>query len=134
MSVETVSEAAVINVGDAVLTAHGLHIWNGTSDHAGMNRVTYSLRNGGLPGIETGADQIAPASVEALVNIKDPRISVSKQPENRPVTWVGPWRAHAVGEENKFSSWHRTKKGGVQEIARRLAIRDWHEAGGVVNG
>lgn len=133
MSVATATVTDVVKVGDAVLTSHGLYIWKGEADTAGMNTISFNLRDGGLPGIHTDKDQVAPASVEALVNLKDSRISVTKQPENRPVTWVGPWRAHVVGEETKFSSWHRTKKEGVQEMARRLAIRDWHEAGGVVN-
>ena len=58
------------------------------------------------------------------VNLKDPRITVVKH-DKKPGYWAsGPWAASI--EDGPVISWHKTKKSGVEEIARRLAIRDWH--------
>lgn len=119
-----------VRIGDVVMTKDGVYIFGGENEDSVFNTVTFDMRNGGLPTLRTTPESVAPASLEALVNLKDPRISVTKQPENRPVKWVGPWASSTEGSESV--SWNRTKREGVEEMARKLVIEDWHAAGGNV--
>lgn len=121
------TEATVrpIEVGTEVIDKHSKYVYGGPGDGGPFVRVKFDLRNGGLPTIETDPEYVAPAEVEAKVNLKDPRITVVKH-DKKPGYWAsGPWAASIEGGE--VLSWHKTKKSGVEEIARRLAIRDWHE-------
>lgn len=119
-----------VRIGDAVMTKEGVYIYGGENDNSAFTSLTFDMRNGGLPTLRTKPESVAPATLEALVNLKDPRISVTKQPENRPVKWVGPWASTTEGSESV--SWNRTKREGVTEMARKLVIEDWHAAGGNV--
>lgn len=122
-----------VAIGDLVLTADGVYVWAGSVDAvAGISTISYDLRNGGVPKISVEADQVAPAFLNESLNLKDPRISVVKDKAGRPVTWVGEWHATVAGEEDQWSSWERTKKDAVLKVARRLAIRDWQNNGGIV--
>lgn len=128
---ETQTVPQTVSIGEVVMTRHGKYVWEGEHEMEGMESIIGHLLHGYM-GFKGSADSIAPVAVEALVNKKDSRIAVTKQPENRPGTWVGPWAASIAGEENKSTGWYRTKKEGVETIARKLAIRDWHENGGTV--
>ena len=115
-----------IAIGTLVLTTGGGHyVYDGPHETPGRAVTSFSLR-GGAAKIKCDMNTVAPVEVEASVNLKDPRISVTKQPENRTATWQGPWAAEVEGGEGK--SWHKTKRDGIEVSARRLAIRDWHEA------
>jgi len=130
---ETQTIPQTVSIGDQIMTRHGNFVWEGEHAVEGMEAMIAHMRKGEV-GFEGSPSSVAPLAVEVLVNLKDPRISVTKQPENRPVSWVGPWAAVIAGEEEYTNpSWHRTKKEGVAETARRLAVRDWHANGGVVN-
>lgn len=126
-AVETKTEASqIVSVGDIVVTTSGIYRWAGSVDSIqGMSRVSYDLRNGGIPSISIEADMVAPAVLDATLNLKDPRIAVVKDKAGRPATWVGEWSAQVAGEEGKWVAWERTKRDAVQKVARRLAIRDW---------
>jgi hypothetical protein len=120
-----------VSVGDLVVTTSGVYRWAGSVDAIeGMSRVSYDLRNGGVPRISIEADMVAPADLDRTLNLKDPRIAVVKDKAGRPATWVGEWSAQVAGEEGKWVSWERTKRDAVQKVARRLAIRDWQANGG----
>jgi hypothetical protein len=115
-----------IAAGTLVLTLGGNHyVYGGPHETPGRAVTSFSLR-GEATVIKCDMDAVAPVEVEASVNLKDPRISVTKQPEMRTATWQGPWAAEVEGGEGK--SWHRTKRDGIETSARRLAIRDWHQA------
>jgi hypothetical protein len=121
-----------VSVGEAVMTRHGNYVWEGEHELEGMESIIAHVRDG-FTGFKGSSDSVAPLAVEALVNPKDSRISVTKQPENKPGAWVGPWAAVIAGEEEFTNpTWHRTKREGVEVLARKLAIRDWHANGGVV--
>lgn len=116
-----------IEVGTIVMDRHRIFAYGGLPEHEGSTRMIFDLRNGGHTTIQTTPDQVAPAEVEATVNLKDPRIKVVKH-DKKPGYWAaGPWAASI--EDGPVLSWHKTKKEGVEETARRLAIRDWHAAG-----
>jgi hypothetical protein len=122
------TEATVrpIAVGTTVIDKHSTYRYGGPPEHEGFTRLMFDMRHGGLTTIQTSPDQVAPVEVEANVNLKDPRITVVKH-DKKPGYWAsGPWAASIEGGE--VLSWHKTKKSGVEEIARRLAIRDWHAA------
>lgn len=113
-----------ITVGTEVMSRDGNYIYDGPGDGGPFSRIKFDMRNGGLPKIETDPALLAPIEVEEKVNLKDPRIQIIKHPK-KPYAWVsGPWEARAEGDDG--STWHKTKKDGVEEIARKLAIRDWH--------
>jgi hypothetical protein len=102
----------------------GVFTYGGEPRMPGFIEVRFDLRNG-TNSIFADPDSVAPAEVEASVNLKDPRIQVVKR-DKKPGYWAaGPWEATIVGDDT--STWHRTKKDGVEDKARRLAIRDWHE-------
>jgi hypothetical protein len=124
------TEATVrpIAVGTIVIDRHSTFVYGGPHDTPGFVRIKFDLRNGGMNTINADPDQVAPVEVEANVNPKDPRIKVVKH-ERKPGYWAaGPWAASI--EDGPVISWHKTKKSGVEETARRLAIRDWHNEGG----
>lgn len=113
-----------IEVGTTVMDKHSTYRYGGPGDGGPFQRIAYDFRHGGLPTIETDLQYVAPVEVEANVNLKDPRIKVVKH-DKKPGYWAsGPWAASI--EDGEVLSWHKTKKSGVEEIARRLAIRDWH--------
>lgn len=113
-----------VEVGTVVMDRNGTFAYGGPSDHEGSTQMIFDLRNGGHTTIKTDPDQVAPIEVEANVNLKDPRITVVKH-DKKPGYWAsGPWAASI--EDGPVISWHKTKKSGVEEIARRLAIKDWH--------
>ena len=113
-----------IEVGTIVMDRHSTFVYGGPPEHEGFVRIKFDLRNGGMNTINADLDQVAPVEVEANVNLKDPRITVVKH-DKKPGYWAaGPWAASI--EDGEVISWHKTKKSGVEEIARRLAIRDWH--------
>lgn len=127
MSTET-TPVRPIEVGTTVIDKHGTYRYGGPGDGGPFTRIKFDLRHGGMNTIETDPQYVAPAEVEANVNLKDPRITVVKHAK-KPGYWAsGPWAA-AI-EAGEPLSWHKTKKSGVEEIARRLAIQDWHAAGG----
>jgi len=113
-----------IEVGTTVINHHGTYAYGGPHpNHEGWTQLSFDLRHG-VTTILTDPDQVAPVEVEANVNLKDPRIKVVKH-DKKPGYWAsGPWAASI--EDGPVISWHKTKKSGVEEIARRLAIRDWH--------
>jgi hypothetical protein len=114
-----------IEVGTIVMDKHGTFRYGGPGDGGPFVRIKFDLRNGGMNTIETDPQYVAPVEAEANVNLKDPRIKVVKH-DKKPGYWAsGPWAASI--EDGEVISWHKTKKSGVEEIARRLAIRDWHE-------
>ena len=113
-----------IEVGTTVIHTHGTFRYGGPPENASFERMIFDLRYGTLTTIQTTPDAVAPAEVEANVNPKDPRITVVKH-DKKPGYWAsGPWAA-SIGD-GPVISWHKTKKSGVEEIAIRLAIRDWH--------
>jgi len=116
-----------VAAGTKVMHRKGVFSYGGPNDHEGMESMRFDLRNGGLTEIRTSPDRVAPAEVEANVNLKDPRITVVKH-DKKPGYWAsGPWASSIEGGE--VLGWHKTKKAGVEDIARRLAIRDWHAGG-----
>jgi hypothetical protein len=115
-----------IEVGTVVMDRHRTFAYGGPSEHEGSTQMIFDLRYGNMTTIKTSPDQVAPVEVEANVNLKDPRITVVKH-DKKPGYWAsGPWAASI--EDGPALSWHKTKKSGVEEMARRLAIRDWHAA------
>ena len=120
----------LVRIGDLVMTQNGVYVYGGENDNSAFTSITFDMRNGSFATLRTSPETVAPATLESTVNLKDSRISVTKQPENRPVKWVGPWASTIEGESKV--SWNRTKRDGVEEMARKLVIRDWHENGGVV--
>lgn len=127
MTTEATTPVRPIEVGTIVMDKSGVYAYGGPHEHPGWTQLSFDLRHGGHTTIKTDPDQVAPAEVEANVNLKDPRIKVVKH-DKKPGYWAaGPWAASI--EDGEVISWHKTKKSGVEEIARRLAIRDWHAEG-----
>lgn len=115
-----------IEVGTTVINEHGTYAYGGLPEHEGFTQMIFDLRYGNMTTIRTTPDRVAPVAVEANINLKDPRIKVVKH-DKKPGYWAsGPWAASI--EDGEVISWHKTKKSGVEEMARRLAIRDWHAA------
>jgi hypothetical protein len=104
----------------------GVFSYGGPGEYEGMEQMEFHMRTGELTTIRTSPDRVAPAEIEANVNLKDPRISVIKHAK-KPGYWAsGPWASSIEGGE--VLGWHKTKKEGVEDVARRLAIHDWHES------
>jgi hypothetical protein len=104
---------------------NGVFAYGGPAVMEGSEEMRFDLRHGGLTEIRTSPDSVAPVEAEANVDLKDPRITVVKH-EKKPGYWAsGPWASSIEGGE--VLGWHKTKKDGVEDIARRLAISDWHE-------
>lgn len=115
-----------VALGTEVMHRNGVFAYGGPPEHEGMEQMRFDLRYGTLTTIHTTPDRVAPKEVEANVNLKDPRITVVKH-DKKPGYWAsGPWASSIEGGE--VLGWHKTKKDGVEDIARRLAIRDWHES------
>jgi hypothetical protein len=126
MSTEATTPVRPVEVGTIVMSNHGVYAYGGLPEHEGFTQLIFDLRYGGHTTLKTTPDEVAPVEVEAKVDLKDPRITVVKH-DKKPGYWAsGPWAASIEG--GKVLSWHKTKKSGVEEMARRLAIRDWHAA------
>lgn len=114
-----------VPIGTEVMHRNGVFAYGGEPEHEGFERMKFDLRHGGLTVIETSPEAVAPVEVEAKVNLKDPRITVVKHAK-KPGYWAsGPWAASI--EDGPVLGWHKTKRDAVDDIARRLAIQDWHE-------
>jgi hypothetical protein len=118
-----------IPLGTLVFDASGSeYVYKGRHEIPGMSSYTFDLRNGGTAGIHTDLDTIAPVEALANVNLKDPRITVTKMPEQKPRNASGPWLHDVelpIGVHH--TGWHKTKRDAIAESAHRLAIADWHE-------
>lgn len=131
MSAATLEAAVVpttINVGDLVTSSLGVYVYGGKHENPNFTSISYDLRYGGAT-LKAASENVAPAAL--VLNLKDSRIDVRKAADERPGTWVGIWRTAAEGVD--YVAWNRTKKEAVFEAATRLAIKDWHEQGGIVN-
>ena len=114
-----------VPIGTEVMHRNGDFIYGGEPDNSAFEQIRFDMRGGGKNTIRTGADMVAPVEVEAKVNLKDPRITVVKHAK-KPGYWAsGPWASSI--EDGEVLGWHKTKRDAVDDIARRLAILDWHE-------
>lgn len=125
---ETSIVPTIVNIGDVVISTLGEYVYGGNHEEAGFTSISFDLRYGGST-LKTSSELVAPASLP--INLKDSRISVEKDKENRPVSWVGQWKSSAVGVD--YVAWEKTKRDGTLKMATLLAIQDWHANGGVVN-
>lgn len=113
-----------VALGTEVMHRNGVFIYGGPPEHEGFEQMKFNLREGKTT-IHTDPDRVAPVEVEDSVNLKDPRITVVKH-DKKPGYWAaGPWAASI--EDGPVLGWHKTKRDAVDDIARRLAIQDWHE-------
>ncbi|MCI4659657.1 hypothetical protein [Cryobacterium zhongshanensis] len=97
--------------------------YGGPAEHVGFTTTSYGA---GRPVIHTELSNVAPfdqVPAAAQLDKKDPRISVTLDKAGRPNTWSGNWRSETTG--TAFPRWHKTKRDGLEESARRLAIADW---------
>ena len=114
-----------VPIGTEVMHLNGDFIYGGEPENSSFERMKFDLRYGSMTTIETSPDRVAPVEVEAKVNLKDSRITVVKH-DKKPGYWAaGPWASSI--EDGEVLGWHKTKRDAVDDIARRLAILDWHE-------
>jgi hypothetical protein len=117
-----------IEIGTLVIDNKGkTYAYGGPARSEGSVSMSFDLRYGSTTVIRCDVEMVAPIDVAANVNLKDPRISVSKGTNTRQSP-IGPWfHAIKLASGKTHTGWHRTKRDGVSESAHRLAIADWHE-------
>lgn len=125
----TLAPVAHLKTGTLVYDNSGMlasFIEPGPDSDPRIVRLIAGIGRGEHPGIETVPEAVIPAiHAPKVLPIKDPRITVAKDPAGRPGTWVGPWRAQVPTDANPH--WHRTKRDALTDAAWRLVIGDFWE-------
>ena len=119
--------AQEVAAGDRVICwdHKGPAIYDGPSDHPGMNEWRLALFSGELPRVKCNPRDVAPAGT--AVPERDDRVHAEKRPAaERPYGAHGYWKLTLPGVPR--SSWHKTKRDATEAGCRQLAILDWHTA------